>query len=101
MPKFKKNGNPEKGSPDYYFTCPGCKCDHGIWTTAQNSNGAMWQFNGDVNNPTVSPSLKVNLIQPGKVETCHSFIKDGKIQFLSDCYHELAGKTIELPDYED
>ena len=30
---------------------------------------------------------------------CHSFVKDGMIQFLGDCTHELANKTVELPDY--
>lgn len=29
---------------------------------------------------------------------CHSFVTDGKIQFLADCTHELAGKTVPLPD---
>ena len=30
---------------------------------------------------------------------CHSFVKDGQIQFLSDCSHELAGQTVPLPDW--
>ena len=34
-------------------------------------------------------------------EICHSFITDGKIQFLSDCTHDLAGKTVELPDIDN
>jgi len=29
---------------------------------------------------------------------CHSFITDGKIQFLSDCTHHLAGQTVDLND---
>jgi hypothetical protein len=33
---------------------------------------------------------------------CHSFITDGKIEFLSDCTHSLAGQTVELkPVLED
>lgn len=31
---------------------------------------------------------------------CHSFIKDGMIQFLGDCTHELKGKTVKLPEVE-
>lgn len=31
---------------------------------------------------------------------CHSFIKDGKIQFLGDCTHALANQTVDLPDWE-
>ena len=38
---------------------------------------------------------------PNGEERCHSFIRDGKIQYLNDCTHEFAGKTVELPDYTD
>jgi hypothetical protein len=34
----------------------------------------------------------------GKNDICHSFIKNGKIQYLSDCTHELKGKTVQLTD---
>ncbi|WP_019573378.1 DUF6527 family protein [Curvibacter lanceolatus] len=30
---------------------------------------------------------------------CHSFVTDGRIQFLSDCTHELAGQTVDLPPW--
>jgi hypothetical protein len=26
---------------------------------------------------------------------CHVFVKAGEIQYLSDCTHELAGKTVQ------
>jgi len=29
---------------------------------------------------------------------CHSFVVDGRIQFLQDSEHELAGQTVDLPD---
>lgn len=29
---------------------------------------------------------------------CHSFVTDGRIQFLSDCTHSLAGQTVDLPE---
>lgn len=73
----------------YYFRCPGCKTLHVFNNT--------WDFNKDFSNPTISPSL---LITAGKHINykCHSFIKGGKIQYLSDCTHELKGQTIELPE---
>ena len=89
---------------DYLFFCPGCKCDHGVWTTERNRLQAIWSFNGNLDKPTVSPSILVRWTKTtGTVEdkVCHSFINDGKIQYLSDCTHELAGQTIELPEYED
>lgn len=30
---------------------------------------------------------------------CHSFVRDGQIQYLGDCTHEYAGKTVDLPDF--
>ena len=99
--KLYKTENKRDGDPDYYFQCPGCKCDHGIWVTPYyNGNGATWSFNGDVNKPTFSPSIKVTCPTPKRMLICHSFVKDGKIEYLSDCTHELAGQTIELPEYD-
>jgi hypothetical protein len=86
---------------------------HGIWT----SGPTMWTWNGDMVKPTFSPSILVshhewtppvtpeNLeqwkVQPWpqtKVDKrCHTFIKDGMIQFLGDCTHDHAGKTVPLP----
>lgn len=36
-------------------------------------------------------------VQPDHV--CHSFVRDGQIQFCMDSTHELAGKTVDLPDF--
>lgn len=75
----------------YLYKCPGCGYEHAF-------SPKVHQFNGDMNNPTISPSLLQS--NPQNHHRCHSFIKSGKIQFLSDCWHSLAGKTVELPDYK-
>lgn len=31
---------------------------------------------------------------------CHSFVVDGRIQFLGDCTHELVDKTVDIPDFD-
>lgn len=83
------------------FWCPGCDGYHGI--PVDGSRG--WQWNGDADRPTVAPSIFVN--SPGghyhnpQAFSCHSFVRDGNIQFLSDCSHPLAGLTVELPDWAD
>ena len=93
MAKVKESESWRLGLPNYYFECPGCRCLHGIWT--ENFEGdAKWEFNGDLNRPTVSPSIKVTT----RENVCHSFVRDGKIQFLNDCTHHLAGQTVELPE---
>ncbi len=76
-----------------YFNCPGCGITHGF-----NNN---WNFNQDYDKPTISPSILVRgYSSKGKEIQCHSYITDGNIQFLNDCNHELAGKTVELPEIE-
>ena len=69
------------------FYCPGCKHEHYI--------DKSWDFNGDYNNPTISPSILAY-----RIIRCHSFIRNGKIEFLSDCEHELAGQIVELLEIE-
>lgn len=32
---------------------------------------------------------------------CHSFIKDGQIQYLDDCTHRLKNQTVPLKPYEE
>lgn len=55
-----------------------------------------WTWNGSVDFPTVRPSV---LSRDG-TNTCHSWINDGKVQFLDDCSHEFAGQTLDLLDVD-
>jgi len=83
------------------FLCPGCNDQHSIPVVAGEKVERAWEWNGDVNRPTISPSLLVNVGGSNPtVPVCHSFIKDGNIQFLSDCTHPLAGQTVEIPDWK-
>lgn len=88
----------------FTFMCPGCGCGHQF-------NNMTWQFNGDLDKPTLSPSYltwgkgrysKPYNDQDGGWDStpwrCHSFIKDGQIRFLEDCTHALQGKTVPLED---
>jgi hypothetical protein len=122
MAKLYKTSNWTEGMADVHFTCPGCNCDHGVWVNPHNNGGAKWDFNGDFNKPTFSPSILVRWVGlPNELEKdengnhilgndgrvkgakdmiCHSFVKDGMIQFLADCTHELKGQTVELSEIE-
>ena len=89
------------------FKCPACGTDHFISIGPKSHFDARWTFNGDYDNPTINPSILVTCNIPEGVKVipnvrrCHSFVRDGKIQFLGDCTHDLAGKTVELPDYPE
>lgn len=81
----------------YMIECPACGNGH-LFYTSYNGKPA-WTFNGNLENPTFSPSMLVYAHSPNQ-KRCHSFVRDGKIQFLDDCEHGLKGQTIDLPDME-
>jgi hypothetical protein len=104
------------------FWCPGCKGPHRIQHGA--GSGPRWGWNGSADRPTFTPSVLVRtghyadgcdpaacFICKERRENpdedhgswlcgvCHSFVTDGRIQFLGDCTHALAGQTVDLPDW--
>jgi hypothetical protein len=103
------------------FKCPGCGMSH----TLRVSGEKAWQWNGSVDAPTLQPSVlfqsghyapdrantdrcwcTYNAEHPKEKDSficirCHSFVTDGRIQFLGDSTHSLAGQTVDLPDWED
>ena len=92
------------------FFCPGCKCKHflndKLTTIPELTQRHIWVFNNNFERPTIQPSYLTRgyRLNPEtekydiETDRCHSFITDGMIQFLSDCQHEMAGLTVELPD---
>ena len=82
----------EPGVKNYWFWCPGCRCYHYF-------SVPRWTFNGDLDRPTFTPSLLCN---PDHAPSrCHLFMTDGRIRFLGDCYHELAGQVVDVGDLPD
>lgn len=85
------------------FWCPACEAVHSIRVSGQGA----WGWNGDRDKPTFTPSVLVTWpAHPDAAEEfkewrterrCHSFVKDGRIQFLTDCTHAMAGQTVDLP----
>jgi len=56
-----------------------------------------WTWNGSTEAPDLKPSLLTRMGRDGAV-VCHSWVNDGKVQFLSDSTHEFAGQTLDLLD---
>lgn len=102
------------------FYCPGCKTTHQV--LVEEDNPRSWGWNKDVDKPTFTPSIltrsghysydrpvescyctynkKHPTAQlPYTCYRCHSYVTDGKIQFLSDCSHELANQTVDIPNF--
>ena len=102
------------------FMCPGCGQSH----TVRVSGEGAWTWNGNVDAFTLQPSVlfqsghfdpyrrpdkacwcTYNAEHPDEPATfkcvrCHSFVTDGKIAFLGDSTHALAGQTVEIPEWE-
>lgn len=96
------------------FWCPGCDMAHRIQHGA--GDGPRWGWNGDAERPTFTPSILVRYDHwvPPRVhgqpapenqklvaQICHSFVTDGRLQFLGDCTHHLAGQTVDMPGWDD
>jgi hypothetical protein len=91
-----------------FIYCVGCRGHHSLrirmpekpteqeLADLKNNVHGLWTFNGDLEKPTFRASLLIGKSWPG--HRCHSFITEGKIQYLDDCDHELKGKTISLPE---
>lgn len=80
----------------WYFFCPGCNSHHSV--------DKKWTFDGNLESPTLSPSLLTRYKKSGEKEyykICHLFVRDGKIIYLSDSTHRLSGQTIAMIDLED
>jgi hypothetical protein len=92
----------------YAHWCPGCGEHHKIPDS--------WDFNGDVEVPTFSPSVRITGVQTvqdsfgrwtgewvygpdGKAlpYCCHYFLTRGMLLFCADSTHALAGQTVPLP----
>ena len=88
------------GSKDvmYVHFCEGCGYEH-PFHTERSDKGVTWEFNGSLESPTFRPSMLINQHDPSS--RCHYFLTNGEVQYLSDCFHSLAGKTIALKDLEE
>ena len=84
------------------YGCPACLPDpfvRGIHRIPVEGD-RKWQFNGDRNAPTLSPSVKSGHDGPGGddpwVHVCHHFLRGGRIEYCGDCTHGMGGQTAEM-----
>lgn len=116
-PVLRKISGAREGA-DAMFYCPGCKTQHGLRIGWEFPGPNAWGWNGSEDKPTFTPSVLVSGSEmptdaeieawnthrtpwPRREFVCHSYVKDGLIQFLGDCTHALAGQTVPLPPVED
>ena len=91
-PRIKALTDTSGNHSGYVIECPACDYWHMF--------DSRWSFNGDFENPTFDPSMMVNANREVGIR-CHSFVRDGNIQFLDDCDHELRNQTVPLPQISE
>jgi hypothetical protein len=92
------------------FGCPGCGWCHFLPVDGDSTKRPVWGWNNEMDMPTLTPSILMRTQRRKKESSepfdesqieqvvCHSFVTNGRIQFLGDCTHALAGQTVDLPD---
>ena len=108
-----KKATMEDGGERYWFWCKPCDTHHTYQTKAGTDGGPVWQFDGNEESPTFSPSLLVRHgrylrdaegefiptadggLEMEKVR-CHLYVRKGMVQYLGDCSHSLAGQTVPV-----
>ena len=93
MPKLKEVRDTSGEFHAFKFFCPACRTDHVLRDL---------KFNGDHRKPSFTPSVCVRTWDENYLvlSICHSYVIDGRIHYLYDCSHEMAGKVVELPDLD-
>jgi hypothetical protein len=106
--KVYREGDGENAQDYLWFYCVGCQTNHRVPVTGPRK----WNWNGSEEKPTLTPSIKVTWHKTTDAGTarvtdsngndvmhvCHSFVTEGRIQYLGDCTHELAGQTVDLEE---
>lgn len=78
--------------PQFIFHCPACGYGHWFKTTG---GSPRWAWNGNFEKPTITPSI---VADPNGDRRCHSFVQNGMIQYLGDCWHDKKNQTLSLPE---
>lgn len=74
--------------------CPACDRVHHLALGHRDTRTLDWDHN------TIKPTFSRDIrhVDP-ELGVCHYFIREGKIEFLADSAHIMAGRTVDLPTY--
>ena len=84
----------------YWFYCPACGETHHYNGLKMNGEPLLWEFNGNVEKPSFTPSLRITGVhrETGQPSCCHLYVTDGAIHFCGDCSHGMSGQTVPMVD---
>jgi hypothetical protein len=94
------------------FWCPACNVSHGVMVDDPGTP----DWNGDVDNPTITPDVTVTALDPltayeatraakgEEIERCTHICRfrltAGQVEFLDGSEHDYVGVTMPLPDFQ-
>lgn len=84
------------------FVCPACGDDLHMLAVNTDQKSPSWTWDDNLDAPTLSPSILTRWGNEPNVHVCHSFLKAGVFEYLSDCTHAFAGQNVpmgELPEW--
>jgi hypothetical protein len=88
-----------------------------VITRGSRRQSPCWTWNGDVEAPTLKPSIRTRgrrdvtdeevgrimageHVDPPEEHVCHTWVNGGTAKFLGDCTHDLAGREVPLEDVD-
>lgn len=92
-------GGPDDKNKYYWIWCNACQTEHQFEVP-------RWKFDGNMDQPTFHPSMKVQWGRfktkegtMGYIKCCHFILRNGVMEYQSDCTHELKGQKVPLQDF--
>lgn len=93
-----------KTTTGYAHYCPACDGIHQIFVGGPTPPN--WTFDGNIDQPTFSPSIRVfhpkhkdlEGVEHAEKTVCHYFLKAGVIEYCTDNPHKFNGKKVPLPE---
>lgn len=80
-----------------WLWCPGCGDLHCANIAGTEGKDILWTWDGNKERPTISPSILVRWYDSQRgPQVCHSFVRDGKWEYLPDSTHALAGQAVPV-----
>lgn len=95
------------------FWCPGCQIPdesepgtfarglHMLPVSGDSNGRPVWDWDGNLEAPTLSPSILTKSSWKGEETICHSYMHAGVMEFLGDCTHAYANQHVPLPPLPD
>ena len=96
----------------YVVYCPACEHAHRFDVEGRvevqkdgSVKDANWTFDGNLELPTFSPSLKSTSTywenEKWVDKVCHSYLRNGLWEFQKDCTHAMKGQKVPMVDFPE